>query len=75
MTAIEQGNYSRALGDRLSDLEDQQETLRAQQGEAPPSTVRLHRRLTDIYAEKVQKLEKALNDPDIRQEAAEVLRD
>lgn len=41
---------------------------------APPSTVRLHPRLTEIYAEKVQQLEKALNDPDIRQEAAEVLR-
>jgi len=74
VAAIEEGNYSRALGDRLSDLERQQETLRARQSETPPSTVRLHPRLTEIYAEKVQQLEKALNDPDIRQEAAEVLR-
>ena len=28
----------------------------------------------DLYAEKVQRLEEALNDPHIREEAAEVLR-
>lgn len=50
------------MGDRLSDLEDQQETLRARQGETPPSTVHPHPRLTDIYAEKFQEFEKALND-------------
>jgi site-specific DNA recombinase len=74
VAAVEEGNYSRALGDRLAELERQQESLQARQGEAPPSTVRLHPRLADIYAEKVQQLEKALNEPDIRQEAAEVLR-
>ena len=74
VAAVEEGNYSRALGNRLSDLENQQETLRARLNEAPPSKVRLHPRLAEIYAEKVQQLENALNDPDIRHEAAEVLR-
>ena len=74
VAVIEEGNYSRALGNRLSDLENQQETLRARLNEAPPSNVRLHPGLAGVYAEKVQQLEKALNDPDIRHEAAEVLR-
>jgi len=42
--------------------------------EAPPSTVRLHPRLAEIYAAKVQQLEQALNDPAIWAEAADVFR-
>jgi hypothetical protein len=72
--AIEDGDYSRALGDRLADLEKQQELLEARLSKAPPSTVRLHPRLAEVYAEKVQQLERALNDPAIRAEAAGVLR-
>ena len=74
VTAIEEGDYSRALGDRLADLEKLQKLLEARVSEAPPSTVRLHPRLAEVYAEKVHQLEKALNDPAIRVEAAEVLR-
>jgi len=74
VSAIEEGDYSRALGDRLADLEKQQELLEARLSEVPPSTVRLHPRLAEVYAEKVQQLEQALNDPVIRAEAAEVLR-
>jgi site-specific DNA recombinase len=74
VSAIEEGNYSRALGDRLAELEKQQELLEARSREAPPSTVRLHPRLAEVYAEKVQQLEQALNDPNIRAEAADVLR-
>jgi hypothetical protein len=36
--------------------------------------VRLHPRLADIYAEKVRQLEESLNNPAIRQEAADVRR-
>jgi site-specific DNA recombinase len=74
VVALEEGNYSRSLGDRLSDLERQQEILQVRLSEARPSTVRLHPRLAELYAEKVQQLEEALNDPEIRDEAAEVLR-
>ena len=74
VSAIEEGNYSRALGDRLADLEKQQELLEARLSETPSSIVRLHPRLAEIYAEKVRQLEQALNDPAIRAEAAEVLR-
>jgi len=41
---------------------------------ALPSTVRLHQQLAKVYAEKVQQLEQALNDPNIRAETADVLR-
>ena len=58
----------------LADLEKQQELLEARLSEAPPSTVRLHPRLAEVYVEKIQQLEQALNDPTIRAEAADVLR-
>jgi len=74
VSAIEEGDYSRALGERLASLEKQQELLEGRLSEAPPSTVRLHPRLAEVYAEKIQQLEKALNDPAIRAEAADVLR-
>ena len=73
VTAVEEGRYSRVLGDRLSELESQQEQLRLRLSETPTS-VRLHPRLADIYANKVRELERSLNDPAIRGEAAEVLR-
>ena len=74
VAAVEQGNYSRALGDRLAELERQQEGLRIPLSEAPAATVRLHPRLADVYAEKVQHLETSLNDPAVRLEAADALR-
>ncbi len=74
VAAIEEGHYSRVLGDRLAALERQQDSLLARVSETPPTSVRLHPRLADVYAEKVQQLEDALNDPAIRDEAADVLR-
>jgi site-specific DNA recombinase len=62
------------LGDRLSELEQQRDMLGARLSEEPPPPVRLHPKLADIYAEKVQGLDASLNDPAIRQEAAEALR-
>ena len=67
-------SHTRALGDRLADLEKQQELLQARLSEAPASTVRLHPKLAEVYAEKVQQLEQALNDPAIKAQATEVLR-
>jgi site-specific DNA recombinase len=74
VAAVEAGTYSRVLGERLAELERQQELLRARVGERPPSIVRLHPRLAEVYAEKIQNLERSLNDPDIREEAADILR-
>jgi site-specific DNA recombinase len=58
---------------RAFELERQQEVLRGLR-DAPPCTIRLHPRLAEIYAEKVQQLETSLNASAIREEAAEVLR-
>jgi site-specific DNA recombinase len=74
VAAIEEGNYSRALSDRLSELERQRDLILARKVESPAPTIRVHPRLADVYAEKVQQLEEALNEPSIREEAAEVLR-
>src|SRR5262249_33685141 len=63
-----------ALADRLVDLERQRDLIRVRQVENPAATIRVHPRLADVYAEKVQRLEEALNDPSIREEAAEILR-
>jgi site-specific DNA recombinase len=74
VAAIEEGKYSRALWDRLGELERQRDLIQVRKVQNPAGTVRLHPRLADVYAEKVQQLEEALNDPSIREEAAEVLR-
>ena len=74
VAAIEEGKYSRALGDRLADLERQRDLISARKVENPQGTIRLHPRLADVYAEKIQQLEEALNEPSIREEAAEVFR-
>src|SRR4029079_5644378 len=60
VTAVEEGRYSRVLGDRLSELESQHEQLRLRLSE---TSVRLHPRLADIYANKVRELERSLHDP------------
>jgi hypothetical protein len=54
-------------------LEKQQRLVEWRLSEAPPAAVRLHPRLAEIYADKVQQLQTALNDPAIRTEAADVL--
>ncbi len=76
LAAIEDGNYNRSLTERLGDLEGEQETLQRELAQIPdqPPTLRLHPRLAEVYADKVARLEEALNDPAIKTEAAEIMR-
>jgi hypothetical protein len=75
VTAIEDGNYNKTLTERLSSLEREQETLEQDLSQFPDEpTVRLHPRLAEVYADKVARLEEALNDPAIKTEAAEIMR-
>mgnify|MGYP000536242677 CR=1 FL=1 len=74
VSAIEDGGYSRTLGDRLSALEHEKESLTALVAAGPAPTLRIHPRLADVYAEKVAKLEVALNDPVIRDDSSELIR-
>jgi site-specific DNA recombinase len=74
VTAIEDGRYTAAIGDRLAALELQKSTLQAELVVEPAPVVRLHPRLADLYAAKVAQLEQALNDPAVRDEANGILR-
>ncbi len=75
LAAIEDGNYNRSLTQRLGTLEGEQEALERELTQIPDEpTLRLHPRLADVYADKVARLEQALNDPAIKTEAAQILR-
>ena len=75
LAAIEDGAYNRSLTERLGTLEDEQEALTRELAQSPGEhTLRLHPRLAEVYADKVARLEEALNDPTIKTEAAEILR-
>src|SRR5262245_13791121 len=68
------GERLRRTGPHLAGAEGQRDLIRARKVENPLVTIRVNPRLADVYAEKVQQLEDALNEPAIREEAAEVLR-
>ncbi len=76
LRAIEDGAWNDVLKTRLNDLEAQQASLRQQlQAAASPTpVVRLHPNAAALYAAKVAELQTALDQPDIRVEAMEVLR-
>ena len=76
MRAIEKGAWNDSIKKRFDDLEDQQKSLRKQlqtlAGAEP--VVRLHPNAATLYAAKVADLQAALEQPDIRLEAMDVLR-
>ena len=75
LAAIEQGVVTATTKDRLPELESEKAQLEgqiAQPGPAPyPS---LHPNLAGLYRRKIDRLEEALNDPDIQQQAGEIIR-
>jgi site-specific DNA recombinase len=74
--AIEDGLYSPALKSRMAELEAERARLAAAlEATSPAPPVALHPNLPALYRRQVERLEAALNDPLIRDEAAEVLRD
>ena len=74
VSAIEDGRYSQALADRLAALETERDSLPPEPESEDPPVLRLHPRLGDVYADKVANLAEALSDPDIRDEANEIIR-
>jgi hypothetical protein len=70
----EQGRGTRALVDRLLDLEAQEDSIRARLGAAPMDTPDIHPNIADIYRRKVTRLAEALNYPAERDEAADAIR-
>ena len=75
LRAIEDGAWNATLRARLTELETDKARLTAEiaQAAAPPP-VRLHPNAAALYAAKVADLEGALNETEIRTEAAEILR-
>src|SRR5262249_47994030 len=72
--AIEDGLYTPALKGRMTELEAEKAKLEA--ASVPPAApVRLHPNLPEIYRRQVAELECALNDPLVRDEAAEAIGD
>jgi site-specific DNA recombinase len=70
--AIENGIFTASTRDPLLELERRNAEL---DGIKPPAQIaRLHPNVAEIYRQKVAHLEVALNDPALREEAAEVLR-
>ena len=70
------GLYSRALKARMAELEGERARLAAQlEGATPAPPVALHPNLPELYRRQVERLEAALYDPLVRDEAAEVLRE
>ena len=75
LKAIEDGMYARSMKARMEDLERQKVELDDALREAPiPPDLHLHPSLSQVYADKVAHLEEALDDPEARAEAMEVIR-
>ena len=63
------------MKERMAALETRKAELEAAFASAPPPTAfRIHPNLPKMYRDKVERLEEALNDDGIRDEAAEVIR-
>ena len=72
--AIAEGLRTPGTLAKLQELEDRKAKLEAELASAPPSVVRLHPRLADLYRDKVAHLAAALQDPLSRDEALGILR-
>ena len=72
--AVKAGLRSPAMTDELRALEERKAVLLKQTCDAPEEMPRLHPGLADVYRRKVADLTAALNQDDLRMEAAEALR-
>jgi site-specific DNA recombinase len=73
--AIEDGLYQPSMKARMTELEAEKTALEARLAAAPElPKVRLHPNLAGMYRQKVAALEQALADPEIKAEAAEIVR-
>jgi site-specific DNA recombinase len=72
--ALIEGYRASGLRQRLDELEARRAALEQELEADPPSPVRLHRNLAQVYRSRVERLQEALADPEIRDEAFEILR-
>ncbi|SIN99170.1 Site-specific DNA recombinase [Rhodovulum sp. ES.010] len=75
VSAITQGMFHPSMKAKMDALEAERAELEEKLAALPETEpVTLHPRLSDIYSRKVMDLTKALNDPEARAEAADLLR-
>ena len=75
VTAITEGMFHPSMKAKMDALEAQKAAYEAKLAALPaPSPVILHPGLADVYAAKISDLAAALNDPESRPEALEILR-
>src|SRR5262245_5167320 len=72
--AIADGLRAPGLQQRLDKLEARRNEITRDLSAGPINTVRLHPNLAQVYRRQVERLQHALNDPDIRDEAIQLLR-
>src|SRR5680860_770260 len=72
--AITEGLRTPGLQQRLEELEERHAELEEEMATAAAPPVRLHPNLAHLYRRKVEQLQEALNHPEIRDEAIQVLR-
>ncbi len=73
--AIAEGFRSDGLQKNLTELESRKQKLEAELDSASHGAPVLHPNLSELYRRKVEDLHESLNDPAIRQEAIELLRE
>lgn len=74
VTPAEQGCGTRALVDRLVELEAKEDVIRARLAAVPVDLPDVHPNIAQIYRRKVERLAEALDDPQERNEAADAIR-
>ena len=75
LTAIEDGMYHPSMKEKMAALEKEKAELTAFLADRPePPALRLHPRLSDLYREKIASLADALNQPELKPQATEILR-
>jgi site-specific DNA recombinase len=72
--AIADGLRAPGLQQRLDELEVRRKEIEKGLAAGPTTTVRLHPNLAQIYKQKVEQLQRALEDSEIRDEAVQILR-
>lgn len=75
LKAIEDGMYNPSMKGRMTELERRKVELEAALEAAPEApNIHLHPNISEIYAQKVAKLEEALDDPETKTEAMAIIR-